>query len=89
MKATLVHVHVCMYTYTFARSIECHCVCTHHIHIELYMYYQGLIDSKEKRACNWVPIKLHSKAKNSNKFCTNYGIEAANVTKNSTVLQLV
>ena len=51
--------------------------------------YQGLIDSKEKRACNQVPIKLHSKAKNSNKFYTNYGIEAANVTKNSTVLQLV
>ena len=43
------------------------------------------IDSKEKRACNRVPIKCHSKAKNSNKFCTNYGIEAANVTKNTTV----
>ena len=25
------------------------------------------IDSKEKRACNRVPIKRHSKAKNSNK----------------------
>ena len=43
------------------------------------------IDSKDKRTCNRVPIKRHSKGKNSNKFCTNYGIEAANVTKNTTV----
>ena len=32
-------------------------------------YYQGHIDSKEKRARNLVPIKILTDAKNSNKLC--------------------
>ena len=35
-------------------------------------YYQGHIDSKEKRACNLVPIKILTDAKNSNKLCIIY-----------------
>ena len=43
----------------------------------LYIYYQELIDSKEKRACNLI----QTEAKNSNKFCINYSTKAAKVTK--------
>ena len=47
-------------------------------------YNQGLIDSKEKRACNlvYVPIKIRTEAKNSNKLCISYGTKTAKVTKN-------
>ena len=48
-----------------------------------------VIDSKEKRACNLVPIKIQTEAKNSNKLCISCGTKAAEVTKNSTVLLLV
>ena len=52
----------------------------------LYKSYQGLIESKEKRACNMVPIILQTEAKNSNKLGISYDTNTANVTKNSTVL---
>ena len=58
-----------------------------------HIIYQGLIDSKEKRACNLVPIKTQIEAKNSNKLCTSYSTKVhtyiAKVTRNSTVLLLV
>ena len=49
------------------------------------IYYQGCLDSKEK-ACNLVPIKVQTEAKNSNKLCISCGHKAAKVTKNSIVL---
>ena len=69
-------------------ALACVCVCTYVqecVHVSVSPRAYIYIDSKEKRACNRVPIKCHSKAKNSNKFCTNYGIEAANVTKITTI----
>ena len=47
---------------------------------------KGYIDSKEKRACNLVPIKIQTEAKISNKLYISYGIKAAKVTKNDAVL---
>ena len=41
----------------------------------------GLIDSKEKRACNLVSIKIKNEAKNSSKLCISYSTKAAKVTK--------
>ena len=39
--------------------------------------YQGLIDSKEKRAYNVVPIKIQTEAKNSNKLCIIYATKCS------------
>ena len=47
------------------------------------------IDSKEKSACNLVPIEIRTEAKNSNKLCISYSTKVANVTKNSSVLLLI
>ena len=32
-------------------------------------YIQGIMDSKKKRACNLVPIKIQIEAKDSNQNC--------------------
>ena len=58
----------------------CVCVCALRLHIAAYLdvTYQGLIDSKEKKACNLVPIEIQTN-----------GTKAAKVTKNSTLLLLV
>ena len=48
--------------------------------------YQGLVNSKEKRACNLVTINIQTEAKNSNKLCISS--KSAKVTKNSTILLL-
>ena len=43
---------------------------------------QWLVDSKEKRACNLVHIKIQTEAKYSNKLCISYSTKAGKVTKN-------
>ena len=55
----------------------------------VYEHLMLLIDFKEKTVFNLVPIKIQTKAKNSNTFCISYSTKAAKVTKNSTVLLLV
>ena len=37
----------------------------------IHIRNQGLIDSKEKRACNLVPIKIQTEANNSTKAAKN------------------
>ena len=51
--------------------------------------YQRLMDFNKKSACNLVPIKIQTEAKNSNELCISYSTKAAKVIYNSTVLQLV
>ena len=49
--------------------------------MSLTIYYQRLIDSKEKRACNYPGIYV----KISNNLGISYSNKAAKVTKNSTL----
>ena len=60
-----------------------------YVYIYNTVIYQRLIDSKEKRACDLVPIKIQTRAKNSNKHCISYSTKAVKVAKNSTFLLLV
>ena len=46
-----------------------------------YAKHQGLVYSKEKRACNLVLIKIQTEAKNSNILCISYGTKAAKLLK--------